>query len=444
MARVEIEERAWSDPNLKRICVRAKITRSYAMGLLATLWHDSQEEMRTIATAEDLSIWFADDIEKGVDAISILEASGYLEKMPDGERFRISGNFSRIQRVKAYKARGKNGADARWGNKKQRNHKHEKNASSMLEHDAKAIANIQHATCNIQHATHSSSLRSEDSPLRLRSEGTPRASHQPNDHQGASWEEPARDQINDQLSGDNLIAALQNGELKFSDINMSLLNADDYWQVAALKAQHECPEKYENLEDDISKCESRPQISPDQENASELKLEAPSDVIKKPAEKKKKLRKKAAASEPTGTQELIAHFMDNWKASHGGADYPLDGKDAAAAKRIVKAVGLERAKIYASHFLRMQTRFYIDRQHPLWALANDLPKVAQFASNGRLVTSIAAKSDELDAHNRSMVDAYLIKKGIIDPITGENLEKKRKQQEREEIEIEHTTHTGTF
>ena len=121
MARLEIEERAWSDSKLKYLVVELGSTRAYAMGLLAILWHDSQNENKTHATERELSVWFAEDIAAGIDPIRILVASGYLEKTTDG-RYRIDGNKPRLAKVAAYKSRAKLANDARWsGVKKARN-----------------------------------------------------------------------------------------------------------------------------------------------------------------------------------------------------------------------------------------------------------------------------------------------------------------------------------
>lgn len=166
MARVEIEERAWSDPGIKTICVKGGITRAYAIGLLATLWHDSQEKVQLTATDDELNIWFAEDIAKGIDAIGLLEASGYIERTPNG-RWKISGNSNRVARVKAYKARGKNANDVRWGKYREQKQNVALSPTRMLEDDPQGIptCNMQHATC--EHATNVSLLRNEPEAKRL-------------------------------------------------------------------------------------------------------------------------------------------------------------------------------------------------------------------------------------------------------------------------------------
>lgn len=115
MARVEIEDRAFSDPRLKRLAILAGISRAHAIGILATLWHDSQTEVKITATAEDLSIWFAPEISAGIAVTEVLLASGYIERVSAG--FRVLGNEERCQQLLGYQRRARQAAEKRWGSR---------------------------------------------------------------------------------------------------------------------------------------------------------------------------------------------------------------------------------------------------------------------------------------------------------------------------------------
>jgi hypothetical protein len=407
MARVEIEERAWSDPKMKRLCASGGITRSHAIGLLATLWHDSQEEMKVTATDEDLRIWFCDEYKNGIDAIQTLVASGHLEFLPDKNRYRISGNFMRIKKVRAYKARAKLSAHTRWGKNSHQNAPENflQNENSTSTSPSRNFLQNEN-TVGENHIIQEQYRRDERNASSIRDDVRcamlTTNSKQLDNKQPSSYEESsalsermhlahARDDLNHESDQEGII-------------NLSHLDPNDFWTQAAMKAQQVAVEKAPNSNPQLFKPEDPASIHLEQENASELKFEAPGNMSKKEAPKKK-------ASKPgsIGTDKFIAHFISIY-SKHYPNEKIMYGREAGAAKQIVKAVGLERAMQLADSYLLMKDDWFKTKRHSIATLADNLDNVANFMMTGRQITSVTIKSEALDVHNRSVVDGWLAKK----------------------------------
>ena len=111
MTRLVIEEKAWSDPRLKRLANKLNVTTDFAIGKLLRLWHSSQSEGLIDCDLKSLTIWY-DDV-TGVDVlVEALVDSGYLKR--DGDRFIIRGNRDALRAQKKRSARAKAAAVERW------------------------------------------------------------------------------------------------------------------------------------------------------------------------------------------------------------------------------------------------------------------------------------------------------------------------------------------
>lgn len=139
-------------------------------------------------------------------------------------------------------------------------------------------------------------------------------------------------------------------------------------------------------------------------------IEAPTPKKTKTASKKKTIK----SDIPVGpkTNELIAYFVDAWgriyRDSFGQPiSYPVDGKDAGAAKRLLKSQGFEKACRLIDAFLQMKTSWLISRRHPISALVNDLPAVVSFAATGKLVTAKTADREATAAANDGVIDRLI-------------------------------------
>lgn len=116
MARLEIDERAFSDPRLKTIARNLGISRCAAMGYLVVLWHDSQECLKSHATKEEIGSWLELSPSEIDLFTNMLQASNYI--VLDGENsYRIRGNQRRLTKVKMNRTRARKAATARWDSK---------------------------------------------------------------------------------------------------------------------------------------------------------------------------------------------------------------------------------------------------------------------------------------------------------------------------------------
>lgn len=113
MARVEIEERAFSDPRLKKLCRKLRWSPREAIGALVILWHDSQDQDLVEASADDIDTWLDLEGDEAERVREALLATGYLEKSRK-DFLVIDGNATRCAKVRAYKSRAKKAAKARW------------------------------------------------------------------------------------------------------------------------------------------------------------------------------------------------------------------------------------------------------------------------------------------------------------------------------------------
>lgn len=117
MAKIEIEDRAWSDPRLKMAAQRLKTGRAEVMGYLASVWHDSQQLGAESATADEIMSW----IDCGGPPrrrVAIFEALVYVKFFQQLAtqpcKYYIDGNKRRIELVQQRIKTAKSAADARW------------------------------------------------------------------------------------------------------------------------------------------------------------------------------------------------------------------------------------------------------------------------------------------------------------------------------------------
>lgn len=113
MARLEIDDRAFSDPRLKKLARLLGIQQPQAFGILAFIWHDSQEQLKESATAEEISTWLETTPKRGQKIITALVDAGYLEPISD-QNFKIKGNKNRLNFVEFRRKKARIAATARW------------------------------------------------------------------------------------------------------------------------------------------------------------------------------------------------------------------------------------------------------------------------------------------------------------------------------------------
>lgn len=113
MARLEIDDRAFSDPRLKRLARILGADQMTAIGILVTLWHDSQEQLKAAATRDEIKAWLHLTPKRGERMISALIEAAYIVPI-EGEFLKICGNERRLSVIAAKRKNARNSATARW------------------------------------------------------------------------------------------------------------------------------------------------------------------------------------------------------------------------------------------------------------------------------------------------------------------------------------------
>lgn len=85
MARLNIEDKCFSGPGLRRLADAMGATLPTALGLLGFVWHDSQAEGVTTCTADDIRVWcYCADAAEAQRIVDAMLRSGYLIKGATG------------------------------------------------------------------------------------------------------------------------------------------------------------------------------------------------------------------------------------------------------------------------------------------------------------------------------------------------------------------------
>jgi hypothetical protein len=119
MARLEIDERGWSDPRLKELMAAIRNGEvevppmAQAMGLLCMIWHDSQEKEMAETTIQELGIWLGLGHDETVTMAKVLMRCGYLRTSKSGQMV-VRGNSRRIEKVRSLKRRARDAVTKRW------------------------------------------------------------------------------------------------------------------------------------------------------------------------------------------------------------------------------------------------------------------------------------------------------------------------------------------
>jgi len=118
MAKVDVEERAFSEPELKKASGKSRVSKAEVMGYALFLWRDSQQAGVTEASREDIISWLdTDRYAKPEKALYWLVEAGFLREieMRDGQPwFKISGNVHAVERTKIRIDKARAAASARY------------------------------------------------------------------------------------------------------------------------------------------------------------------------------------------------------------------------------------------------------------------------------------------------------------------------------------------
>lgn len=84
---------------------------------------------------------------------------------------------------------------------------------------------------------------------------------------------------------------------------------------------------------------------------------------------------------PSGANALIASYVEAFKARYECSPI-IDGRAAAAARDIVRAVPLENVQLLVQAYLQMDDKWFVQNAHSLPVFAQNLSKVKVALENG--------------------------------------------------------------
>lgn len=117
MAKVECEERFWSDPRVAMAASLMRVGKSTVRGYLIDVWHASQQLGLLDATPNEIELWIeARTRREARIAREILTKTGFFseENFEKTGRLRIDGNSSKCERAQARIKKAKAAIRSRW------------------------------------------------------------------------------------------------------------------------------------------------------------------------------------------------------------------------------------------------------------------------------------------------------------------------------------------
>lgn len=357
MAKLEIEERAWSDPRLKRFCREAKIRQRHtAMGILCALWHDSQEELKFEATAEEIDSWLGYRGDRAHQIRFALCISGYIKNIiTTPNKYRICGNERRLVIIKSRRLRARSSAETRWTKQQLaqekrdtyiQNKQNSENAPSIKKDDIKHAPSIKKST-EKKCSKHKKSM--------------PKKSRRVEEKMGRREDEE-------------------------SNIYPSGIEAKNLPQ--------NCTDKIELFADE------NPDVIQNYNAPENSILAATIDFIEAPLPRVPK-KKKNAQNQSSGANHVIAAYCTFYKQKFNRTP-DIMGPEAAAAKRLSKELGVEKACKYVEGFLQMNDSWFIKSDYRMSILCQNVNKVGLYLDQGIAITSKVANQIETADNNQAV------------------------------------------
>lgn len=348
MAKTEIEERAWSDPRLGKLAKALGVRRVYAMGLLAKLWHDSQEEEVNRATADDLESWLELSPDESDGVRRALVGAGYATSI-DEHVFRIKGNALRIKKVRASKARASTASEARWSKyRKCKKPSDNGNKEAML---------------------------------------------------GAMHKHPGKTMHMQSRYGDREIGRYGDSSSDPSDrTTLAAASASPSVQAAPI---FEAP-----------KSDDGPKTVTIHVSAADLNVAPPKSNGKVPPSRRKPpthaelpLGIADASTASPGVSDAIGAYVTAYESKYGKRP-PLHGAQRGTIKRLVADVGADRAIALIKGFVEMNDAYFSNRTHCVTVLPKDIAKVELFLARGVQMTARTAQRIETATNNMAVAERF--------------------------------------
>ena len=409
MARLEIDERAWSDPRLMMFAHDLKIDVKHAIGILATMWHRSQSLGLHGASKEQIQKILGEKSKKFEKIFSKLLENNYIFQKNSEENFYFfRGNSEKIQKISVRIEQATNAVNKRWNKLKSLNKDDKNKDLSTTEksygeytggqekfspnitynkiidnkiRDSKIVDNkIGNLDLNKKERVDSNKLISkstfsEETEDRLK----------PSESLAASTHNHDPDFFAEFIS--------RPPEVKFAGLE-SLANGQK------LSSRQE-PEKEITL--------SAKKLSNDMTFLIPGNQLGKTSKIRKKTERLIKEKSKSEERYTHNTKDALAFYFEAYKRIHG-IETIITGSDAGSMKSLLKEVpNFEKLKLYIESYLKMKNKWFQTMKWDVKTLKNNIKAVKEFADTGFEKLSGDIEHSELVSHNEQILNKILAK-----------------------------------
>lgn len=151
--------------------------------------------------------------------------------------------------------------------------------------------------------------------------------------------------------------------------------------------------------------------------AGRYRIAGNADALKQ--KKARSERAKSAAEgrwKVDGVAELIGHYVNTFKAKFSGQNPVITGKEAGAARNLVKTLGVEKAKAAVDGYFLLKDAYLVNKLYPLAELQNAsvLNKITVAINTGIEVNATMARKIEAVSTNQSVGLLWLKSKQLED------------------------------
>lgn len=131
----------------------------------------------------------------------------------------------------------------------------------------------------------------------------------------------------------------------------------------------------------------------------------------------RKERAKSAASgrwKVEGVDELIGHYVTTFRERFQNQNPVITGKEAGAARNLVKTLGVEKAKAAVTGYFQLRDAYFVNKMFPLSELQNasTLNKITVAEATGVAMNATLAKRVEAVSSNQAVGMMWLKSKQL--------------------------------
>lgn len=133
--------------------------------------------------------------------------------------------------------------------------------------------------------------------------------------------------------------------------------------------------------------------------------------------RKRSERAKSAATERwkvEGVDDLIGHYVTTFRGRFQNQNPVITGKEAGAARNLVKTLGVEKAKAAVTGYFQLRDAYFVNKMFPLSELQNasTLNKITVAEATGIAMNATLAKRVEAVSSNQAVGMMWLKSKQL--------------------------------